>query len=138
MAEKNKKKGRPAHVATEQNKRVVVISKAMRLNMEDIALILGITTETLNKHYSHELAVGKSMCDLKASDALMRGIAKGDPALIKYYMNNQLKWSDRAAVDVTSGDKPLEPARIVFTLDMGDKKIDARADTAADGDAEKS
>ena len=119
------KNGRPTHVPTEQNKRIVVIAKATRINMEDIAAMIGISTETLNKHYAHELAVGKSMCDLKCADALMRGIVKGDAALIKYYMNNQMKWSDKAAVDITSGNQPITSVRHVFTLDMGDKKINA-------------
>ncbi len=35
--------------------------------------------------------------DMKVADAFVKGIAKGDSALIKYYMNNQMGFVEKAA-----------------------------------------
>lgn len=96
------------HEVTEQNRRMITIARAGRININDIAMMLGISDDTLRKYYRHELDSGKTMCDLKVADALMKGIADGDASLIKYYMNNQMGWAEKVDVKQT-GDLTAMP-----------------------------
>lgn len=67
---------------------------------EEIAAVLKIDDETLVKHYAHEISCGKAMVDMFVADAFMKGVANGDTALIKYYMNNQMGFKEKADVTV--------------------------------------
>lgn len=114
-----KKNGRPEHEPTEDTRRIVMLAMGMNINKGDIAKFLGIAPMTLNRRYLHELTVGKTMCDLKVSEAFMRGIMKLDAKLITHYMNNRMAgWSDKKSVDVTSDGDAIK----VVTMSLGDKK----------------
>lgn len=108
MARKNKNRqpeepkpnGRPPHVPDPVSRRMVTLGKGCRMNMEDIAAAINVSTETLNKHYKDELAGGKAMTDMFVADAMMKGIAKGDSALIRFYMTNQMGFKEKQDVQI--------------------------------------
>lgn len=97
--------GQQPHVPNDVFRRLVTLGVAGRMTQEEISRALGFSPETLVKYYSDDLAGGKAMNDLIAIDAMMQAIKKGDTALIKYYMSNQLGWKDK--IDIES--KTNEP-----------------------------
>ena len=92
--------GRPAHAPTDQTRAMVVLLHGMGANESDISKVIGITRNTLRKHYEEELEAGKAKMDAHVYTALYKGIAKLDAGLIKYYMNNRLGWSEKAQINV--------------------------------------
>ncbi len=113
-----KKNGRPEHIPNDLDRSRVIIGRGADMGLEDIAALVGVSIPTLYKHYRKEIETGKALCDMKCSVSLMRQIEKGDAALIKYYMNNRMKWSEKAAVDITSKGEKIE----IMTLTMDSQK----------------
>lgn len=98
MAKKPKKPkkphGRPPHEPTQLNRDIITMARGMGMIMTEVEDYIGISTETINKHYQHELAHGKVICDLRVSNAFMKGITACDASLIKFYMTNKMGFVD--------------------------------------------
>lgn len=82
------KRGRPPHICTEQNRRLVMQLLAFGWNDERIANALGITKPTLKKHYFFELRAREAARDrLEACRIaqLWEEARKGNVAAMKEY-----------------------------------------------------
>lgn len=77
------------------------------MSHEEIALGLGITRNTLEKHFEHELSVGAYEKRLEVLDAMHRTAKKGNVAAQKAYM--QLV-PHVAAPPQPPGEQGLKPA----------------------------
>lgn len=96
------KMGRPPHIPTEGNKKAIILARAGRMNMDDVAKFLGISVETINKYYSEAVISGKVMLHLKVMDAFVKNIEKGDTALIKFFMVSEMGFKDKSEINVTT------------------------------------
>lgn len=105
---------------------------------EDIAMALGISRETLRKHYRQELSVEAQKRRLEVLEALHRTArAKGTSAAAKAYLAHVPEFE---APDLPEGERPVAPpapaaaAPAQRPAKLG-KKEQAAADasTAADG-----
>lgn len=77
------KKGRPAHVPTEANRRMVQLALATGKDEERIAAMLRIKVPTLRRHYHHELAgkaVARDMLDMKNLAGIVAQVEAGKTA----------------------------------------------------------
>jgi hypothetical protein len=72
------------------------------MSHEEIALGLGISRNTLEKHFARELSVGAYARKLETLDALHRAAKKGNVAAIKAY--NAM--TPRAAAPPADAEKP--------------------------------
>lgn len=95
-----RKPGNQPHVPTEANRKVIILARAMRMSLEDVAKYLGISVDTIDRHYPDEKLSGKVICDLRVAEAFMKNIEAGDSALIKYYMNNQMGFTEKSEISV--------------------------------------
>jgi hypothetical protein len=79
-------RGRPAHVPTAAMRRNVSIAAGGGVYHEDIAVALGIGTDSLRKHYQHELSVGACQRRMEALCAMHKAAKGGSVAAQKAYM----------------------------------------------------
>lgn len=96
-----KKRGRPEFKPSAPQRRKVAIAAGAGMSHEEIALGLGISRPTLEKHFEAELSSGAYAKRLETLDALHRAAKKGNVAAIKAY--NAM--TPRAAAP------PLEPPK---------------------------
>lgn len=96
------KRGRPGFKPTAALRRKVAIAAGGGMSHEEIALGLGISRPTLEKHFEHELSVGAYEKRLETLEALHRAAKKGNVAAIKAYG----AMTPRAAVTPLEPEKP--------------------------------
>lgn len=86
--------GRPTHTPTDQTKALVTLMVGMGANETDISLVIGISRNTLRKHYEDELAAGAAKMDYHVYSAMYKAIAKGKTDMIKLYLERRKGWKD--------------------------------------------
>jgi predicted DNA-binding transcriptional regulator len=99
--------GRPEWQATEWQRSVAQNLAGIGLNVEDIARVIGISENTLRKHLSEELALGRSMARAVVANSLFKRIIAGDMAAITFYMRTQMGWIEAKPGD-TAPEKEIE------------------------------
>ncbi len=119
-------RGNQPHVPEEGIRTAIMLAKAMRMSMEDVAVYLGISRDTIDRHYSDAIISGKVMCDLRAADAFMKGIDSGDTALIKYYFNNQMGFTEKSEVNVKTPESIEDLSVSEFNRILADALIDRK------------
>jgi AraC-like DNA-binding protein len=104
---------RPPYRPTTDEYRQVRCLKAAGWGERDIARLLGISRETLRKHFAEELEFGRLQCRAEAIEAIyLAGRSAGNLAATKAWLAilDQADAVDRAAErkpDVAAPDQPL-------------------------------
>jgi len=80
-----RKRGRPAFSPTKAQRHQVSVAAGAGMAHEEIALALGISRVTLNKHFGHELSVGAYQRRLEVLSAIHRQAKKGNVAAARAY-----------------------------------------------------
>lgn len=132
-------RGRPAHAPTTASRRQVSLAAGGGMRHEDIALAIGITRDTLTKHYQVELSAGASLRRLEVLCALHAAAKRGSSSAAKAYLAVE---PQLAAPPLSEGETAPAPAVAAMPVPapapaarvMG-KKEQAKADatTAAVG-----
>jgi hypothetical protein len=131
---KKKKVGRPAYKTKPKDRAQVKTMVGYGIPLADIASVLSICTNTLNRHFKDEIATGKTFANTQVAQALFKN-AIGTPLETKddkgrviskqerpgnvvaqiFWMKCQAGWVDRV-----DDSKPLghntEPAKVTFYI----------------------
>lgn len=91
--------GRKAHEATEANKRVVERGKAAGLTDEEIASVMGISSDTLVKYYGKELLESKQKVIMAVGAKVVQKALGGDNACMFFYLKTQAGWREKTEVE---------------------------------------
>lgn len=83
---KNQNMARPEFKPTAALKRKVAVAAGGGMSHEQIALTLGISRNTLEKHFAHELSVGACQKRFEVLDSLHKAAKKGSVAACKEYL----------------------------------------------------
>jgi|SRR6185295_3008052 len=136
MPEKSEKRGRgrPAHKPNPRTRRDVSIAAGGGMPHEEIAIAMGISTDTLRKYYEDELSVGANIRRMEALKGLHKAAKRGSSSAAKAY----LAVSPQLAVPPTQPPAPSEPAPApAESAKLGKKdQADADAKTAHHSDPE--
>jgi hypothetical protein len=100
---KNPKAGRPAHKPTPVTRRKVTNAAAAGMSHEDIAIALGLSRNTLEKHYEKEISTGALGRRMEVIDAMTRTALKGNVSAQKAL----LAMTPTLAVPPVAKDEPL-------------------------------
>lgn len=77
---------RPPFKPTSALKRKVAIAAGGGMSHEEIALVLGICRNTLEKHFAHELSIGAYCKRFEVLDSLHKAAKKGSVSACKEYL----------------------------------------------------
>lgn len=107
MAVQKKPNGRPPHAPTEQTREAVKALVVAGMVHDDIARIIGVSDETLRKHYRDELDTGLERAIGNVSNTLLQKALNGDTASIIFFLKVRGKkygWSERLELTGADGD----------------------------------
>jgi len=99
-----------SHVPTEESRRVVRGLAGLGMIVDDVARLAGITENTLRKHYTEEMAVGRAEANVRVSRALFQAATKAErPNVIAqmFWLKNRAGWKDIGAPPGGSGATSL-------------------------------
>lgn len=78
--------GQPPHAPTEQDRERVATLAGGGMSHEAIAMVIGVSRPTLEKHYERELSVGAFECRAEVIEAMRLAALKGNVSAAKYYL----------------------------------------------------
>lgn len=87
-------RGRPAHIPTEQNRKLVERMAAVGITHNDISRILGINKETLEKHYREEIDNAMIKANASVAGALYQSAMKGNVTAQIFWCKTRLGWKE--------------------------------------------
>ena len=82
---------------------------ALGMTQEDVGHILGVSSDTLQRHYSEAWGKGKAVAKAKIANKLFEKAMSGDSASIFFYLKTQAGWRETQHVDNTSSDGSMTP-----------------------------
>ena len=112
-----RKRGRPRHLilATTQSE-VYELSK-VGTRYEDIALVLGISHDTLTKYYKNELEKGRIEANAVIAGTLYEKAKQGDTASMMFWLKTRAQWSEKNTTELTGeGGAPIN-IKVVTGID---------------------
>lgn len=83
----------------EADKTLVMQMSAVGITQEQIAAVIGITHETLNKYYKETLETSKSKAIAKIGGTLYNKALKGDNTCMIFYLKTQGGWRETTHVE---------------------------------------
>ncbi len=81
-----KKRGRPAYLATADTRKKVFDLSIVGTRYEDIALVLGISDDTLVKYYKPELEKGRIEANAAVAGTLLEKAKQGDTSSMIFWL----------------------------------------------------
>lgn len=78
--------GQPAHAPTDKTRQLVQVLKANGNPHKVIAMVIGISEDTLAKHYRHELDNGFDQVKSMVGAALVKASLGGNIGAIRYWL----------------------------------------------------
>jgi hypothetical protein len=99
--------GRPPHVPTDATRQTVSLHATVGTRQEVIAEILGISTDSLQRHYRSELDTSREKANASVGGALFKKAMSGDTASMIFWMKTRARWKE--TFDVSNDDGSLNP-----------------------------
>ena len=113
-----KKRGVKKFIPTEDQREMVIGLKAVGTTDERIAEILGISADTLTKHFRYEIENGLKSVLGRIANNLFRQALNGETTAAIFILKTRAKWSERIEIDQinqpnvlvidTSDQRPLD------------------------------
>ena len=103
-----KKVGRPAHLVTADTQKKVFKLSTVGTRYEDIALVLGISDDTLTKYYKPELEKGRIEANAAVAGTLFEKAKQGDTSSMIFWLKTRAQWSEKNTTELTGeGGSPI-------------------------------
>jgi hypothetical protein len=106
MTTEHKKLGRPPHKPTDATRQTVSLHATVGTRQEVIAEILGISVDSLQRHYRSELDTSREKANASVGGALFKKAMSGDTASMIFWMKTRARW--RETVDISNEDGTLK------------------------------
>jgi hypothetical protein len=93
---------------------LVFVDRAVMAGSRQVAIAgaLGITRDTLRKHFKYEIMSARERLKAKAVGVLMDNLEDGSLDAAKFVLARVAGWTERAAVDLSSTDGTMTPTVI--------------------------
>jgi|SRR3954470_10085292 len=111
-----KEGGRPPHEPTDQKRQLVELMAACGIPQMQIAPLIGISDETLRKHYRRELDRGVIEANAKVAEALFRQAIGGDTAAAIWWTKCRMGWRERTGAEHSGSLSLSVPERLVVAV----------------------
>lgn len=107
MTQEKKTTGRPPHKPTDATRQTVQLHATVGTRQEIVAEILGISVDSLQRHYRSELDTSREKANAAVGGALYKKAISGDTASMIFWMKTRARW--RETVDISNEDGSLRP-----------------------------
>lgn len=111
--------GRPPFVPTASQRQLVTVWRGTGIAPDDIARQIGISPQTLRKHFPDELEHGQTTLVSKMSAKVVSMALAGNPAMLKFYLASfgGDAWKDKKQLEMTGKDgAPLDPPNLIVSF----------------------
>jgi len=103
-----KKVGRPPHLVTADTRKQIYNLSIVGTRYEDIALVLGISDDTLTKYYKPELEKGRIEANAAVAGTLFEKAKQGDTSSMIFWLKTRAQWSEKNTTELTGeGGAPI-------------------------------
>ena len=103
-----KKRGRPMHLVSQDTRNQVTQMSIVGTRYEDIALVLGISHDTLTKYYKKELELGRIEANAAIAGTLFEKAKQGDTSSMIFWLKTRAQWSEKNTTELTGeGGAPI-------------------------------
>jgi hypothetical protein len=103
-----RKAGRPPHLATADTRNKVYNLSIVGTRYEDIALVLGVSSDTLTKYYKDELELGRIEANAAVAGTLYEKAKQGDTSSMIFWLKTRAQWSEKNTTELTGeGGSPI-------------------------------
>ena len=96
------KRGRPAYKPEKGDRALVGGLAMMGTPQDEIAKVLGISKNTLKKHFLDELKSGMEKANARVVASLFNSCIKGNVAAQIFWCKTRLGWSEKSQIEVTT------------------------------------
>jgi hypothetical protein len=102
-----KKTGPKPHAPTDAQRQTVALHATVGTRQEIIAEILGISVDSLQRHYRSELDTSREKANASVGGALFKKAMSGDTASMIFWMKTRARWKE--TMDFSNDDGSLNP-----------------------------
>lgn len=102
-----KNPGLPKHQPTDATRQTVQLHVMVGSRQEVIAEILGISVDTLYRHYKAEMDTAREKANASIGGALYKKAMGGDTTAIIFWLKTRARWKE--TVDISNEDGSLKP-----------------------------
>jgi hypothetical protein len=102
------KHGRPAHQPTDETRLRVLRAVALGVTQDGTARLLGVSIETLRKHYKDEIERSGDILVEEIAGAMYGKALSGDTAAQRYILGCRAGWSEKQQIEHTGKIETIE------------------------------
>ena len=102
-----KNPGLPKHQPTDATRQTVQLHVMVGTRQEVIAEILGISVDTLYRHYKAEMDTAREKANASIGGALYKKAMGGDTTAMIFWLKTRARWKE--TVDISNEDGSLKP-----------------------------
>lgn len=108
------------HIPTEKNRHMVEAMAAVGTPGEDMAIMLGISRDTLDRHYIDNIKAGRAKANLQIGRKIHAQAMEGDTALLIWWSKTRMRWS--AAKEPEEVQNPADVGNITVVIERGNHR----------------
>ena len=118
--------GMPAFAPTEEQRRMVHAMAGYGVPQDDIALVIGITSRTMRKHFRHDLDVAMIEANARVAQCLFKqATVPGNIAASIFWLKARAGWRENHPEPTPEPVTPVEQAPLVIIRRIVDPIRDA-------------
>lgn len=96
--------GHPYHVPTDKLRAMVEQLAGYKITKKEIANLVDVSEDTLNKYYEFELARGLSAQHAKLSVVAFNLAESGDKDMLKFILSRKYNWQETKGIELSGKD----------------------------------
>lgn len=109
---------------------------AVGMTQDQVAVVLGCSVDTIQRHYHEAWLKGKASANAKIAKRLFEKAMSGDTASLIFWTKAQMGWKESQNVDHTSSDGSMSPKEISIDISkLSPEELATKARAAFKGEA---
>ena len=97
-------KGSPhRYIPNEEHRTLASQMSAVGCTQEQISKVIGISVDTLAKHYLADMDAARSKANAKVAQTLYQKAIKGDTVCMIFWLKCQARWTERTEIEHSGG-----------------------------------
>ena len=111
------------HIPDDESRRLVLRCYGLGMSKDDVALRLGISSETLNKYYPQELREAAAVLLDSVGTALVEQAVKGNVQAAQFVLSRKFGWKETSVNELTGKDGVPLPQTATIHVTVGGQPV---------------